>query len=124
MLQGGLAEGQQPELDPGWVALGLVGHVGPAHERGRAHGGEQVLDQGPVEHLLGRDAQDRRPPPLHRLELVLAQPGPGLRLEAEGGVQVLAHEPVLELGRLAEEVGELLAVLDDDLRLTVHGRRI
>ena len=47
--------------------------------------------------------------------------GAGGGAEAEGGVKVLAHEPVLELGRLAQEVGELLAVLDDDLWLA-HGR--
>jgi hypothetical protein len=69
-----------------------------------------------VEHLLGGDRQDDAPPALDRLELLLGQARPHLCPEAEGGVEVLAHGQLLDLGRLAEEVRQLLAVLDDDGR--------
>ncbi len=46
----------------------------------------------------------------------------GLGLQAERGVQVLAHQPVLELGRLAQQVRERLAILDDDGWFRRHSR--
>ena len=77
-----------------------------------------------MEHLLGRDGQDHRPPPLDRLQLGLSQARPHLRAQAERREQVLGHEAVLELGRLAEQVRQLLAVLDDDPSVARHGQEL
>ena len=52
------------------------------------------------------------------------RPGPGCAPEAERGVEVLAHQGVLELGSLGEQVGQLLAALHDDGRLSHHGRKV
>ena len=70
VLQRRLAEGEQPKLHPGRVALRLVRHVRPAHIRGRPDGGEQVLDHRPVQHLLAGDAEDHPAPPLDGLQLI------------------------------------------------------
>ena len=118
VLERRLAEGQQAQLDPGGIALGLVRHVRSAHVGRRAHGYQEVLDQCPMEHLLRRDGEDHSAPPLHGLELVIGETGAGLRAQAEGGEEVLGHEAVLDFGRLAQQIGQLLAVLDDDVLLT------
>ncbi len=114
VAQGPLAEGHEGELHPGRVALRLVRHVRAGHVRCRPHGREDVVDERPVEHLMGRYAEHHRAPPFDGLEVFRRQRLVGLGLQAEGGVQVLAHQPVFELGRLAQEVGERLAILDDD----------
>ena len=83
VLQGGVAERQQPQLDPGWVSLGLVRHVRPADVWRRTDGGQQVLDECPVEHLLGRDGEDDRPPALRCFQLLVAEARTRLRAQAE-----------------------------------------
>ena len=117
----GLPEGKQAELHARRVALRLVRHVGPAHVRGRPDGHEQVLDQRPVQHLLGGDPQDHPPPSLDGHQLLLGQVLVGRGLEAERGVEVLTHDRVLELGGLAQQVGQLFAIAHDDRRF-LHGR--
>src|SRR5581483_1781457 len=120
VLHGRVAEWEQPQLDTRRIALGLMGHVRPADVWRRSHGGQQVLDEGPVQHLLGRDGEDDRPPSLDGLELFSRQSRPPLGPEAEGGEEVLRHEAVLELGRLRQQIRELLAVLDNDPVLVSH----
>ena len=66
------------------------------------------------------DAQDHPAPPLDGRQLVVAQIRVRRALEAERRVEVLAHESVLELCCLAEQVGQLLAVPHDDGRLSPH----
>ena len=109
-----LAEGHEGELHARRVALGLVGHVRAGDVRRRADGGEEVVDERPVQHLLGGDGEDDRAPPFDRVEVLGSERLVGFGLDAEGGVEVLAHQPVLELRRLAEQVRQRLAVLDDD----------
>ena len=114
VAQRSLAEGHEGELHTRRVALGLVRHVRAGDVGRRTDGGEEVVDERPVEHLLGGDAEHHRAPPLDRLEVLGRERVVGRRLQAERGVEVLAHQPVLELGGLAEQVRERLAVLDDD----------
>ena len=109
-----LAERHQGQLHPGRVALRLMRHVRPGHVWRRTHGGEDVVDQCPVEHLLGRHAEHDRTPSLHRLDVFGRHRRVGRGLQAECRVEVLAHQPVLELGRLAQQIRESLAILDDD----------
>ena len=65
-----LTERHEGELHPGRVALGLVRHVRAGDVRRRPHGGEEVVDQRPVQHLLRGDAEHHRAPPLDGLEVL------------------------------------------------------
>ena len=123
VLQRRLAEGEQPQLYPGWVAFRLVRHVRPAHIGGRPHGGEQVLHHGPMEHLLARDGENHPAPALDGFELIAGKTGPRRALEAERGVEVLAQQAVLKLSTLAQNVGQLLAVPHHHGRLPAHARQ-
>ncbi len=115
-----LAERQQCQLYPGRVVIGGLRQVRPDQVRRAADRRQQVLHQGQVQHLLGGHMKYLRAPAVHRGQLGLGQPLVGGLLEREGGEQVLAHDPVLELGRLAEHVDQRLAVLDHEWSL---GRR-
>ena len=124
MLQRRLAKGEQPKLHAGRVAPGLVWHVGPAHIRSRPDGREQVLHHRPVQHLLPGDGEDHLTPALHRIQLISAKTGTWRALETERGVQVLTHQGVLKLSRLAQQVGQLLAVPHHDRGLSPHRRNV
>jgi hypothetical protein len=65
-----LAERDEGELHPSRVALGLVRHVRTRHVRGGAHRREDVVDEPPVQHLLGRHLQHYRTPLSHGLEVL------------------------------------------------------
>ena len=121
VLQRRLAERQQAELHPGRVAPRLVRHVRPAHERRGSDGREQVLDHGPMHHLLAGDVEEHPAPPLDDLELVVPETGTWRAPEAERGVEVLAHHGVLELSPLGEQVRQLFPALHEDGRLSRHG---
>ena len=108
------AEGHECELHARRVALRLVRHVRPGDVGGRSDCREEVVDERPVQHLLGSNAEDGGTPTLERRDVLGRQGRIGPRLEAERGVEVLAHQRVFELGRLAEQVRERLAVLDDN----------
>jgi hypothetical protein len=82
-----------------------------------ADGSEHVLDERQVEHLLLGDLEDRLPPAADRPVLLGRQAFVAGPLQREGRVEVLAHDPVLELGGLAQEIDERIAVLDHDGRL-------
>ena len=124
MLQRRLAERQQPKLHPGRIAPRLVRQVRPAHIRRRPHGRKQILHHRPMQHLLTRDGQDHPAPALDGRKLIAAKTRTRRVFEAERGIQVLAHQAVLKLSTLAEEVGQLLAVLHHDGRLSRHSRKL
>ena len=121
MLQRHLAEREQPHLHPGRVAPRLSRHVRPADIRGRPDRSQQVLDHGPVQHLLGGDAEDHRAPPLHGRKLISPQPRACRAFQAERGVEVLAHQAMLKLSSLGQQIGQLLAVFHYDGRLAHKG---
>ena len=77
-----------------------------------------------MQHLLAGDGEDHPAPALDGLELVGPKTGTRGALEAERGVEVLAHQGVLELGSLGEQIGQLLAALHDDGRLSRHRRKV
>src|SRR6266571_2653706 len=109
-----LAERQQGQVHAGRVVAGGLREVRPGQVRGRAGGGQQVLHQRQVQHLLRADVEDVLAPALDRLRFGGGEALVGGLLQAERRVQVLAHDPVLELRRLAEHVEQRLAVLDDE----------
>ncbi len=121
MPQGLLTERQQGQLHPGGVVPGRGGQVRPGQVRGGADGREQVVDQGQMQHLSRGHAQDLPLPARDGGQLVRGQAlVPGF-LERERGEQVLAHDPVLEFGRLAQHVDQGFAVLDDERGLRGRG---
>ena len=124
VLQCRLPEGEQPELHPGRVAPRLVWHMGPAHIGGGPNGREKVLHHRPMHHLLGGDCQDHLAPALDGRQLIVAKTGTRRALETERGVEVLAHQGVLELSSLGEKIGELLAALHHDGRLFHNERNV
>src|SRR6185295_61632 len=85
--------------------------------RCRADRREHVLHEREVQHLLGADVGDRPPPASDGLELLRREPLVLALLERERREQVLAHDPVLELGGLTQHVDQRLAMLDDELGL-------
>ena len=121
MPQGLVTERQQGQLHPGGVVPGRGGQVRPGQVRGGADGREQVVDQGQMQHLSGGHAQDLPLPAGDGGQLVRGQPLVLRFLERERGEQVLAHDPVLEFGRLAQHVDQGFAVLDDERGLRGRG---
>ena len=95
MLQRVFIERRQHQLKRWGIVGGALGEVGPAQVRRTADRGEQIAHQRQVEHLLHGDAGNGRFPAPHRLQLVLGEPLVGVALEAEGGKQVAAQQPVL-----------------------------
>ena len=93
---------------------------GPAHVRGRPDGREQVLDHGPMQHLLPGDSEDHPAPAFDGLKLILAKTGTRCALEAERGIQVLTHQAMLKLSSLAQKIGQLLTALHHNGRLCPH----
>jgi len=89
------------------------GQIRPAKVRRRANRGQQVLHQREVQHLLACDAEDGPPPPQDRLEFLGGKPFSLALLEGKGREEVLAHDAVLKLRRLAQHVDQCLAMLDD-----------
>ena len=117
MAQRRLAERQQRQVHAGRVVAGGLREVRPGQVGGRADGGQQVLHQRQVQHLLGGHVRDLLAPSLDGLFFFCGQALVLRLLQAEGRVQVLAHDAVLELGGLAEHVDQRLAVLDHERRL-------
>jgi hypothetical protein len=75
-----------------------------------------------MQHLLAGDSENDAAPPLDRCKLLRRDTLVDALLEGEGGEEVLAHEPVLELGCLAEHVEQGLAVLDHERTLAARVR--
>jgi hypothetical protein len=73
-----------------------------------------------MQHLLPGDSEDRQAPAFDGLQLADPKTGTGCALEAERGVEVLAHQGMLKLSSLAQKVGELLTALHHNGRLSPH----
>jgi hypothetical protein len=111
-----LAKWQKGEPHARWIVSGRGRQV-RAHEMRRGTDGrEQILHECEVHHLLARDAHDRRFPPGDDLLLRRGQAFVWRILQREGGEEILAHDAVFELGRLAQHVDQRFPVLDDERR--------
>ncbi len=119
VAQGDLAEGHQHQLDLRRERARRDREVRAAQVRRGAHGGEQVLHQREVQHLLLGDVDELVAPVLHERLHVGGEALAGVLLERERGEEVLAEDEMLQLGGLAEDVDQRLAVLDADRRLGV-----
>jgi hypothetical protein len=117
VLQGPLAERHQRQRHARGIVVRRRGQVRPRQMRSRADRREHVLHQREVQHLLGGHVSDRPAPARHGLELLRLEPLVLALLERERREQVLAHDPVLDLGGLAQHVDQLLAMLDHERRL-------
>jgi hypothetical protein len=70
-----------------------------------------------MQHLLLDDLDEGRLPGLHPGQLLRRKALVGAPLEGELGVQVFAHETVLELADFTEEIDKLFPALDPQRRL-------
>jgi hypothetical protein len=113
-----LAERQEGEPDAGRQVVRVAGEVRPAERGSGADRAHHVADQREVQHLLDRDPGQHLLPAGHRAGLLGGQALVRVGLQAVAGVQVLAHDHVLHLGRLGEQVPQVLAVLDGDRGLS------
>ena len=107
-----LAERRQGQPDLGRVRRAL-GEVVAAEAWRPPEGGQQVVDQGQVDHLLQGELVDPPLPPGHGWHLRGGQPVTGLGPQGERRVQVDAEDGMLDLGRFAQQVQQLLAALKD-----------
>ena len=111
------AERQQRELHPARQVVAVTGEVRPAQRWCGADRSHHVEDQRKMQHLLDGDPGEHLVPSGDRIGLPGRQPLVRAGLEAEARVQVLAHDQVLDLCRLGEQVPQVLAMLDYDLGL-------
>ena len=112
--QSRLTEREQAELDARRKVVGPAREVRPCERRGGPDCRHQVRDECEVEHLLHSDALQDGAPPIDRRELLCCQALLDTLLQTEACIEVLAHDPVLELGGLGQQIPEMLAMLDDD----------
>ena len=114
MGQSRLTEREQAELDARRKVVRPAREVRP-RERGRGPDcGHQVRDECEVKHLLQSDALQDGAPPIDRRELLRCQALLDTLLQTEARIEVLAHDPMLELGGLGQQIPEMLTMLDDD----------
>jgi hypothetical protein len=73
-----------------------------------------------MQHLLPGDGEDHPAPAFDGLQLVGPKTGIRCALEAERGVEVLAHQGMLKLSSLAQKIGQLLAALHHNGRFFPH----
>jgi len=106
--EGDVVEPVQVDGDASRVVRRRLGEVRAPQVGGGADGSQQVRHQGQVQHLLLGHLLDRLAPARDRPDLVGAQPLVLLLLAREGGEEVAAAEPVLELGGLIQQGDELL----------------
>ena len=114
MPQRRLSKRHQGQVHTRRVMAGRRRKVRASEMRRRTDRREQVVHQPEMQHLLRRNVRDHAAPARDRLELGIAQALVSALLEREGGKQVLAHDPVLELGGLTEHVNQGLAMLDHE----------
>ena len=103
--------GERRELhhDPGGEVARIEREVAPTEPRRTAERARDVPDGGEMRHLLDRDAQDDLPPASHGLGFGVREPIFHTALQAERRVEVGAHQVVLELCGLVEEVEQVFA---------------
>ncbi len=120
MGQRRLAERQQVQLHAGREVIRALREVRPGEGERGPDRGHHVADQGQVQHFLDGDPAQDLVPARDSSRLPLREALVGVALQAEVGVQVLAHDHVLELRRLGQQVPQVLPMLDDDPGLC-HG---
>jgi hypothetical protein len=76
-----------------------------------------------MQHLLAGYVEEHPAPPLDDLELILPNAWTCSALQAERGVEVFTHHGVLKLSSLTEKIGQLLAILHHDGRLSPHRKK-
>jgi hypothetical protein len=76
-----------------------------------------------VQHLLNGDSGEYLVPARDSVRLTGRQALVRAGLQAEARIQVLAHDQVLDLRRLQQQVPQVLAMLNDKLRLGHQGSR-
>ena len=109
MLQNGGTERGQFHPDPRRQEPGVEREIGATEARHAAKCRGDVPDGGEVAHFIDGNAKDLLAPAAGGGGLGLAQALGRLRLETERGVEVGAHQVVLDLGRLVQRVHEQLA---------------
>jgi len=98
----------------------MAREVRPRQRRRGPDRGHDVHDQREVQHLLDRDAGHGLLPSRDRVGLPGGQTLVRVSLKAEAGIQVLAHDHVLDLRRLDQQAPQLLTVLDHKPCLSHH----
>ncbi len=121
VLDGLGAEGLQPDDEAGRIRPGIDREGRPGRGQRAAERVGQITDEREVRHLLEHHRHDGVAPALHRVALLVA-PARLDPLEAERGVEVAAHQVMLDLGRLVQPVQQLFASRHVGARLG-HGRR-
>lgn len=107
---GGGVEGQQGHCDVGRELARGRGKIKVPVMRPRADRDQQVVDQRKMQHLLGGDRDDLGAPALHDAPFMCQQILVGALLERERGIQVSAHQAVLDFCRFREHADQLAAV--------------
>ena len=104
----------EPQHDIGGEAALRDRKFRPPQMRRRTGRGEDVVDQGEMQHFLQRDLAQGTAPAIDRRQFFRRDALFGAALQAPHGVEVGAHDAVLEFRRLGEEIKEFLAILDDN----------
>jgi hypothetical protein len=120
MTQRPLTEGQQRDLYSGRIPPRQDREVGALEMRCRADSGQDVSGQRQVQHLLLDDVDQRGFPCLHPCDLLRREVLARGALERELRVQVLAHQAMLDLAGLAEQVDKLFPAPHLQRRLSGH----
>jgi hypothetical protein len=116
MVEDAAREAGQFDDDAGGMVAGRDGEVRPRQMRAGTDRHHQVAGEGQVGHLLDGDRGDGIAPALDRRCLLGCKPVALAALEAPGGVEIAAHEVVLDGRSLGEQIDQLLARLDADFR--------
>ena len=120
MPQRPLPERQKRDLHFGRIPPRQDGQVGALEMRCGADGGQDVGGQRQVQHLLLDDVDEGGLPGLNTVQLLRRQALAGRAFERELCVQVFAHQAMLKLAGLAEEVDKLFPALGLQRRLSSH----
>ena len=120
MIEHGAREAGQFDDHAGRMIAGRDRKVRPRKMRCGADRDEQIARQRQVGHLLDGDRGDRAGPALRGLGLRRREAIAFVALQAPGGVEIAAHQIVLDRRGFGEEVDQLLAGLDPDLGFFRH----
>ena len=107
--------------DAGGVIAARHRKIRPAEMGTAADRQRQIGDQSQMRHLLDRDVDDGAPPApqfgrLRRVEAIR------LVFQAEGREEIAAHQVVLDLGGLGEEIDQLFPAIDVNRAFARHRR--